>query len=254
MASDGNWTIIGDNPVADSLRDAAQFVDTATPITLATEPNDVPSDAFAIGPTILVTSVERVVPYYLAYEAIEEIKRALDAGEAGTVYGCFTSFRIARGSDSESVAHNALLPALAVTLALLPSPVTRVHCTRASLLTDNDAWFVTLRLADDTIVTIEALAVLDPAEGLGRDVLIEVTGSERVLRAEPKRQSVVVESLGSAARLHPWWEDLNERFLKLLADHASLPHDHAGSRLRTVWTAIQQSAETGQPVNQSTSD
>lgn len=249
MVSSGNWTIIGDNPVAEALRETSRFVDTPTPITLATEPDDVPADAFAIGPTILVTSVERVVPYYLAYEAIEEVKRALDAGEVGRVYGSFTSFRITRGHDSESVAHHALLPALAVTLHLLPGPVTRVHATRASLLAEDDGWFVTLRLADETIVTIEALAVLDPAEGLGRDVLIEVTGSERVLRAEPKRQSVVVESLGAATRLHPWWEDLNERFLKLLTEHASTPPNQAGTRLRAAWTAIQESAGSGQPVS-----
>ena len=249
MASNQNWTIIGDNPIANSLREAARFVETASPITIATEPGDLPPDAFAIGRTVLVTPVERVVPFYRAYEAIEEIKRTLDAGDVGTVYGCFTSFRIARGNDSESVAYNALLPALAVTLDLLPSPVTRVHCTRASLLTDNDAWFVTLRLANDTIVTLEALAVLDAAEGPGREALIEVTGSERVLRAEPNRQSVVVESLGSPARLHPWWEDLNERFLKLLAVHATMPPTRAGSRLRAAWAAIQQSAESGQPID-----
>ncbi len=248
MANTGNWTIIGDNPVANALREAARFVNTDAPITLATEPDDVPPDAFAIGPTILATSVERVIPYYLAYEAIEEVKRALDAGEVGRLYGCFTSFRIARGHDSESVAHNALLPALGVTLHLLPGPITRVHATRASLLAGEDAWFVTLRLADETIVTIEAMAVLDPDAGLGRDVLIEVTGSDRVLRAEPKRQSVVVESLGASTRLHPWWEDLNERFLKLLAEQAATPPTQAGSRLRAAWTAIQKSAESGQPV------
>ena len=248
MANTGNWTIIGDNPVAEALRETSRYVETATPITLATEPDDVPPDAFAIGPTILVTAVERVVPYYLAYEAIGEVKRALDAGEVGRVYGCFTSFRIARGHDGEAVAHNALLPALAVTLHLLPGPITRVHATRASLLAGDDAWFVTLRLADETIVTIEALAVLDPDGGLGRDMLIEVTCSDRVLRAEPQRQAVVVESLGTAARLHPWWEDLNERFLKLLAEQATTPPTQAGSRLRAAWSAIQQSAASGQPV------
>jgi predicted dehydrogenase len=248
VANTGNWTIIGDNPVAEALREASRFVETTTPITLATEPGDIPKDAFAIGPTILATQVERIVPYYLAYEAIGEVKRALDAGEVGRVYGCFTSFRIARGHDGESVAHNALLPALGVTLHMLPAPITRVHATRASLLAGDDAWFVTLRLADETIVTIEALAVLDPAEGLGRDILIEVTGSERVLRAEPNRQSVVVESLGAATRHHPWWEDLNERFLKLLAEQATTPPTDAGTRLRAAWSAIQQSADSGKPV------
>jgi hypothetical protein len=245
----GNWTILGANPVADALRDTARFVDAPTPITLATQTGDIPDDAFAIGPAILTSSVERVVPFYSAFEAIEEIQRALDAGEAGRVYGCFTSFRVARGMPANDVALGALLPAVAVTLDLLPNPIVRVHARRASLLAASDAWFVSLRCADDTIATIEALAVLDPAAGLTRDLLVEVTASDRVLRAEPMRQSVVVESLGAAGVSHPWWEDLNERFLKLVASRASTPHNQAGSRLRDVWAAVQASAESGEPIN-----
>jgi hypothetical protein len=176
------------------------------------------------------------------------VKRSIDAGEAGRIYGCFTSFRVNRGQDSQSVDFNALLPALAVTFDLLPGDISRVHATRASLMAENDAWFVTIKLADETILTIEAMAVLDPAEGINRDVLVEVTASERVLRAEPKRQSVVVESLGSASKVHPWWEDLHERFLHLLVERAANPPTDAGTRLRTVWSAIQKSAETGQAV------
>lgn len=248
MASIGNWTILGDSPVATALRDAARFVDAAAPITLATQPGDIPPDAFAIGPAILSSAVERVAPYFSAFEAIEEIKRALDADEAGNVYGCFTSFRVMRGNSSDDVALRTLLPAIAVTLDLLPSSVTRVHAQRASLFAGDDAWFVTLRLTDETIVTIEALAVLDPAAGLDRDLLVEVTASERVLRAEPMRQSVLVEPLGVAGTSYPWWEDLNERFLAFVVQRASMPHDNAGSRLRAVWSAVQQSADSGQAV------
>lgn len=248
MPSVGNWTILGDNRVAEALREAARFVDAPSAIALATQPGEIPTDAFAIGTAILSSSVERVVPYYSAFEAIEEIKRALDDGEAGSVYGCFTSFRTVRGASSDDVKHGALLPALAVTLDLLSSPAIRVHARRASLIADDDAWFVTLRLADETIVTIEALAVLDPDAGLSRDLLVEVTASERVLRAEPMRQAVVVETCGTAGTSYPWWEDLNERFLVLLAKRESMPHGNAGSRLRTVWAAVQQSAKNGQPV------
>lgn len=248
MTKVGNWTILGDNPIATALAGAARFVDVATPLTLATQPGEIPVDAVAIGPAILSSSVERVVPYFSAFEAIETLMHTLAEGEAGSVYGCFTSFRIPRGSSSDDAALRCLLPALAVTLDLLPSPVTRVHARRASLLTDADAWFVTLRHADDTIATIEALAVLDPAAGLTRDMLVEVTASDRVLRAEPMRQAVVVEAIGAAGTSHPWWEDLNERFLKLVVQRAALPNDHAGSRLRAIWAAIQSSAESGQPV------
>lgn len=248
MADIGNWAILGANPVADALRDTARFVDAPIPITLATQPGDVPADAFAIGPATLSSSVERVAPYFSAFEAIEEIKRALDVGEAGRLYGCFTSFRVARGVAGDHVTMRALLPAIAVTLDLLPSPIVRAHARRASLFAANDAWFVTLRCADETIATIEALAVLDPADGLSRDLLVEVTASERVLRAEPMRQSVVVEPLGAAATTYPWWEDLNERFLKLVASRASQPHNHAGTRLRAVWAAVQASAESGRSI------
>jgi hypothetical protein len=244
----GNWTILGDNPLATALRDAARYVDIDAPIAVATQPGEIPDDAFAIGPAILSSSVERVAPYFSAFEAIEELKRALDAAEAGTLYGCFTSFRIARGSSSDDAALRALLPALGVTLDLLRSSVTRVHARRASLLASDDAWFVTLRHADETLTTIEALAVLDPAAGLTRDLLVELTASERVLRAEPMRQAVIVEPVGAAGTSHPWWEDLNERFLKLVASRATMPNDNAGSRLRAFWAAIQQSASSGMPV------
>jgi hypothetical protein len=245
----GNWTILGDNPLAHALRNVARYVDAPGPITLATQPGETPDDAYAIGPAVLSSSVEHVVPYFSAFEAVEAIALTLNAGDAGSVYGCFTSFRIQRGSSSDDVALRCLLPALGVTLDLLPSPVTRVHASRASLLTADDAWFVTLRHTDDTIATIEALAVLDPAAGLARDLLVEVTASGRVLRAEPMRQSVVVEPLGAAATIHPWWEDLNERFLKLLVARAQQPAGSAGSRIRAVWAAVKQSADTGEAVS-----
>lgn len=248
MANVGNWTILGDNPVAEALRDAARFVDAPAPIAIVTEPIEIPDGAFAIGPTILVSSVEKVVPYYAAFEAIEEMSRVLRDGEVGQIYGCFTSVRIARGHSGDVVSHNALLPAIAITLDLLTGDVERVHTSCMSLLDRDDAWFVTLRFTDETIATVEAMAVLDPEAGLSREMLIEVTASERVIRAEPMRQSVVVESLGAAGAAHAWWEDLDERFLKLVAQRSTQPHVDAGSRIRAVWSAIQQSAESGQPV------
>ncbi len=249
MAKIGNWTILGDNPVAAGIRDAARFVEASSPITLATQAGDIPTDAFAIGPAILSSAVERVAPYYSAFEAIEEIKRTIDAGDAGRVYGCFTSFRVQRGSSTDDVTFRALLPALAVTLDLLSQPVTRVHARKASLLASDDGWFVTVRLADETIATVEALAVLDPAAGLDRDLLVEVTASDRVLRAEPMHQSIVVEPLANTGVRHSWWEDLNERFLILVNQRSSMPAGNYGTRLRSIWSAVQESTESGQPVS-----
>jgi len=244
----GGWSILGNHRLADSLRDAARFVAAPFPITIATDPVDVPDDAFPIGPAVLFSNVERGVPYYCAFEAIEEITRTLAAGEAGQTYGCYTSFRISRGSTTDEVAYNCLLPALAVTLDLFASPAQRIHARRSSLLSTDDSWFVTIRLEDETILTIEALAVLDPAATLDRDLLVEVTASDRVLRAEPMRQAVVVEPVGGVSIAFPWWENLSERFLKLVAERAALQHPTAGSRLRNIWEAVQESAESGMPV------
>jgi predicted dehydrogenase len=142
--------------------------------------------------------------------------------------------------------YNALLPAVATTLDLLAGDITRVWGRHASLFATQDAWFVTLRFADETIASIEALSATEPAQG--RELLVEVTGSERVLRAEPLRQAVVVERLGSAPAHQPWWEDVAERYLQLVQRRAEEPHGNAGSRLRAVWSAIQRSAEAGEPV------
>lgn len=248
MADTARWTILGQHPVAESLRIAARDVETPIPITISTDPNDAPETAFAIGPAVLSSTTEHVVPYYSAFEAIEIARQSLHNGETGKVYGCFTSFRIARGATADQVSFSALLPALAVTLDLLPGQVLRVHARCASLLSSRDAWFVTIVYADETIATIEAIATLDPAAVHERDLLIELTASDRVLRAEPMRQAVIVERLGHPPAVHPWWENHSERFLKLVARRALEPHRSAGSRLRAIWGAIQESAENGTPL------
>lgn len=243
-----SWSIPGSNPIASLLASAAPFVPVEGEISVATQPGDGSPGSWALGPAVLSGGATRFVPFYSAFEAVEEIKRALDAGEAGKVYGCYVSFRIARGTAAEQLPIGALLPAVGVALDLLHEPVTRVWAQRASLFAANDAWFVHLRLADETLITIEALAALDPAAGAERDLLVEVTASERVLRAEPMRQSVWVEPLGSAAVAHGWWEDTAERFLRLVATRAGADGDEI-ARVRSVWSAIEESAASGQPVS-----
>jgi hypothetical protein len=246
MSQPHNWTIVGSNPFADDLRRVAPFVSTDAPISIATESGDISHESFAVGPATLLSKAERFIPYYAAFEAIEFVRDALVSGEAGMVYGCFTSFRIPRGATPEELMLGALLPAVSVTLDLLPKRVIRVFAQRSSLFADGDAWFVTLKLEDETIVSIEAMASND--EPTGRELLVEVTASERVLRAEPMKQSVVVEPLGKAPQAYGWWEDLNERYLLLVTKRAGEPHNNAGSRLRAVWDALQESAQSGQPV------
>ena len=244
-ASD-NWTILGANAVADTLRAAAPFRPAPQPLTIACEPGDVPADAFALGPAALDASNERAVPWHLAFEAVEEMERALRAGEVGQIYGCFGSYRLPRDTSVALLTHDALLPLLATTLHLLDRDVIRVWAQRASLLQPNDAWFVTAALADETLVTLEALIVTDIAAG--PELLIEVTGADRVLRAEPLRQAVIVERTGGAPAVYPWWEDVAERYLAAVIRAAGAPATRSGSRLRSVWHAIERSVASGAPV------
>jgi hypothetical protein len=241
-----NWTILGSDDTAEALRAAAPFRPAPRPITVSTDPENAPSDGFVLGRAALNSGNERAVPWQLAFEAVGEVERALRAGEVGQVYGCFGSYRLPRGASPEHVSYDALLPLLAATLHLLGRQVIRVWAQRSSLVQADDAWFVTAVLDDESLLTLEALAVSDVPGGA--ELLIEVTGAERVLRAEPLRQAVVVERVGAAPAAYPWWEDVTERYLGVVIAAAEAPLTHAGSRLRAVWKAIADSAASGLPV------
>jgi hypothetical protein len=241
-----NWTILGSDDTAEALRAAAPFRPAPRPLTISTDPENAPPDAFVLGPAALDSASEHVVPWQLAFEAVGEVERALRAGDAGQVYGCFGSYRLPRSDSPKHVSYDALLPLLASTLQLLDRQVTRVWAQRSSLIQPDDAWFVTATLDDEALLTLEALAVTD-APG-GAELLIEVTGAERVLRAEPLRQAVVVERVGAAPAAYPWWEDTAERYLAVVIAAAETPPTNTGSRLRSVWKAIAESATSGAPV------
>lgn len=241
-----NWTIAGSNQLAATLRGAAPYVETTTPIAITTEPGDVPPEAFVLGPAALHAGGGRVVPLYAAFEAVEEIAKELNAGSVGRIYGCYASLRVPRGVSGEDLISNALIPAVALVLDLLPGQPERVWARCATLMTSDDAWFVTIRFDDEVIATIEAMATIDTTPD--RELLVELTGSERVLRAEPTRQAVVVERLGDASVTAPWWEDLGERYLQLLTRRVGQQDRESAAKLRNVWKAIQASAGGGKPV------
>ncbi len=245
MSGSAGWTILGDTGIARLLREAARYVDTDKPLTIATESGDIPPEAIGVGPAVYASTVRHVVPYFTAFEAIEEVQRAIESGEVGRVYGCYASMRIPRGSSADALIAGAVGPILAVCRDLLPDPVTRVWATRSSLFGEGDSWFITMRLSTDVIVTIEALA---SAGASARELLVEVTGSDRVLRAEPTTQGIRVEPLGGEVMVWPWWEDLAERFLALVDRRAAAGRWLDGDDLRAVWQAIQQSAGTSQSV------
>ena len=175
---------------------------------------------------------------------LEEAARATRAGEAGKIYGFFGSYRLERGASPDELRDAALVPLLAYALEIFHSPVERVMVRRASLLASDDAWFVTLRLADETLLTLEAMAARP--DGAGPQILVEITGSEQVLRAEPTRQSVIVERTDAPAQALPWWEDEAERLLTYIA--ARPTEIRSAERLWEVWDAVEQSLESGVAV------
>ena len=222
-----NWTIIGDDALADTLRAAAPLRPAPRSITLATTANTtLPADAIVVGAAALGSSQPNVVPWLFAYEALEEARVMLRA-DAGKTYGCFGSYRLPRETPPDVLTQEALAPLLEATLALIDSDVTRVWACRSSLLAENDAWFVSASCRDETLLTLEALAVADPARG--PELLVEVTTSEQVLRAEPFRQAVRVERLGSATAAYPWWEDVAERYLATVVAASDAPRDQSAS-------------------------
>lgn len=243
MAETGAWTVLGSDGLADQLRQAAPYVEIESPLAITTDPNDIPGGAFATGSALLGDGAASVVSSLYGFRVLEDTARAVADGDVGAIYGCFGSYRLERGAFPDDC-DRALADLLAWVLDVFPANVARVHARRASLLAENDAWFVTLRLADDALVTLEVMAT--NASGSGNSLLVEITGSERVIRTEPTRQAVIVERIDAAERALPWWEDEAERMLQFIA--ARPPETGSGQRLREVWSAVEQSQETGNAV------
>jgi len=240
----GNWTILGDDELAERLSEAARYVDAPVALTVTTDPESVPGGAIATGRALLAPAARSVLSPLYGFRVLEEVARAVRDGEVGKVYGLFGSYRLERGASPDTLREEALVPLLAYALDVFQSTVDRVMARRASLLTPDDAWFVTVRLADETLLTLEAMATRSP--GAGPQVLVEITGSEQVLRAEPTRQAVILEPLEGPARALPWWEDEAERLLQIIASRP--PEVRSAERLREAWAAIEQSVSSGAAV------
>lgn len=227
--TDSNWRIIGNNDLAAYLVTAAEQVPINRAVTITTDQTDLPDGAIATGEGLLHPDASRIIPDLLAFEAIDELSVGVASGAVGTIYGCSGAYRSPRGSSPEEVEGEALLPLLAVVLEILDTDVTDVWCRRASLLDEADAWFLSLHFGP-IVVTLEAMATVeDDAE----ELVIEVTGSDQTLRAEP-----FIEPQDNAG----------ERLLRRIANLDSTPVRSPASRLHQAWNAIQQSAVSGEPV------
>lgn len=246
--TDAAWHIIGEGDLAQHLRNAAGYVSSPTETTIVTNAETVPLGAIATGRAMLLPNAKAIVPSLLAFRVVDEVARAAHAGEAGTIYGCYGSYRVPRGSDPEEVELDALLPLLAASLEIIDADVTDVWARRASLLEEGDAWFATIHMGA-VILTLEAMATTDAPPPNSSELLIEVTGSEQVLRAEPFKQSIQVEPFNAPASRHGWWEDAGERLLQRIAALDERPVVSTVERLHATWNALQESAHSGQPVS-----
>lgn len=240
------WTITGNDPFADALRSAVPYIPSERAISISTVAESATPERWVAGPAVLDATTGRYAPYYAAFEAIEEVRNVIRSGAAGKLYGLFGSFRVSRETPGEALPTDALLPLIGIALDLIDDRITRVWATNCSLLANGDAWFIHLRTATDILLTLEVLACCAP--GAAPELLLEITAHDRVLRAEPTRQSVIVEPLDRSATGHPWWEDLNERYLQLIIKRNEQPDDGAAARIRSVWSAMQQSAGGGEAV------
>lgn len=244
MADTGSWTITGPDQLAADLGVVARYVDIPSPITVTTEVDGIRKADIGTGHGLL-GDVSRPVSTLFGFRVLEDLAAAVRASTPGKVYGCFGSYRISRDASSDEVTHDALLPLLAYTLELFGSPITRIAARRASLFKPNDAWYVTIRLADEVLLTLEAMASTSPTAS--PEILVEITGSDQVLRAEPTRQAVTVEPLNAPPSQLAWWEIEAERLLRYIARSTDGALDPA--RLRQTWDAINHAAASDAPVS-----
>jgi hypothetical protein len=133
------------------------------------------------------------------------------ARQYGRRYGVFAAHRLPRNYAGNL--DNALNDLLVYVCTLIDSRLIRVSATLIETEGSSAGWFILARFADDTIATIEVGAFLPRAEDPNGDLLIEVTGSEAVLRAEPERQSVIVNGDAGYQRL-PWYADPSQSLLR----------------------------------------
>ena len=244
MASTSNWTILGTNDLAEQLNEAARYIDAPAALTISTDPDETLAGAITTGAALLADEARSAVSQLYGFRVLDEAARAAQDGKAGKIYGFFGSYRLERGASPDELRDEALVPLLAYALEIFHSAVERVMVRRASLLAPDDAWFVTLRLADETLLTLEGMAARPT--GAGPQILVEITGADQVLRAEPTRQSVIVERTDAPARALPWWEDEAERLLSYIA--ARPTEIRSAERLREVWAAVERSLDSGAAI------
>jgi hypothetical protein len=116
----------------------------------------------------------------------------------GRLYGVFAAHRLPRNFAAECDA--ALQDLIVYVCSIIDSSLVRLSVTAAE-----GATFAITRFADDTIATIEVGALLPESADPNGELLVEVTGSDAVLRAEPERQAVIINGKDGFER-QSWYD------------------------------------------------
>jgi hypothetical protein len=152
------------------------------------------------------------------------------AGRYGRRYGVYAARRLPRNFGVD--VRHALADLGVYVSSLIDSQLERIQVTRSDQ-NGTPAWFILARFSDETIATLEVAALLPDADEPNGELLVEVTGSDAVLRAEPERQSIFVSGNAGIQR-QSWYADPAEyllRYARTLRDESEIERHLSAMRL-----------------------
>lgn len=176
----------------------------------------------------------------LGYAPLRELAERVHRGELGRRYGLFAAYHFARNAPTS--VDDAFADLLHYALEALESRPVEVSARRSALWTQEaDTWHAILRLEDETLVTLEVAAALPAGGPEPERLLVEATGSDAVIRAEPTRQAVVSIGRGGMTQAVPWMPEPGEGYLEAALARLERPDPPRELRgletLRALWAA-----------------
>jgi hypothetical protein len=177
------------------------------------------------------------------YVALETLRSEVRRGALGRAYGFFGAFRFGEVPGGEFGERGAALMHYAYDT--IGEPIEQVQTTRTALFSPTrGAAFIIARAASGLLLTLEFAASLHPGE---EQILIEATGSDAVLRAEPTRQSVLISGK-SGTREQPWWISRGPGFVAAALSAIRTRDTARELGYLDFLAAVRQSADAGQAL------
>lgn len=197
-----------------------------------------------------VVQLSGLTGYAALRRLIQQAHPAEGSSALGRRYSLFASYRLPQHDPARlAEAVPSMMHYVCSVLGELP---VRVQVTMARLFGEQaDSSFSLLRFGDGTVATVEVAACLPDSAPIMPEILVEASGSEAMLRAEPTRQAVQVWSDRGRSGSYGWWVDPAEGFTELAL--SAFASDSAVNSWETDWpcllVAIRKAVETGQPAD-----